>query len=204
MSGAAEVQPAGRPFGRLPPRVAALLVTALLLLTGWAVAVEPYRALLARQAAGLEERRDRLRRLERIAAGIPALTGALEAAAARPETGDPHLAGAGDSLAAAALHGLVGRLAAQVGVTVTTVTPVAATATAGDAALGGRVVLAVGATGSLQAVQRLLHAIETGRPRLFVEELELVNPSTTATRLAADGQPVVTVRLRVAGYRRAS
>lgn len=180
-------------------RLAALLVLAIALLVGWGVTVEPYRALLAAQDEALAERRERLERLTRIAGGVPALTRALDTVAAAPVAGDPYLSGASDPLAAAALHGLLGRLAEQAGVAVSMVTPVAAT----DAREAGRIALSVGASGPLDGVQRLLHAVETERPLLFVEELELVNPSTTATQLAPSGQPMVSVRLRVAGYRRA-
>lgn len=180
-------------------RLAALLVLALALLAGWGATVVPYRAVLAAQEDGLAERRERLERLTRIADGVPALTRALETLAQVPASGDPYLSGGSDPLAAAALHGLLGRLAEQAGVAVSMVAPVAVT----DAQDAGRVALSVGASGPLDGVRRLLHAVETERPLLFVEELELINPSTTAAQMAPSGQPVVGVRLRVAGYRRA-
>lgn len=186
-------------------RLAALGLLATVLLLGWALAVEPYRALLAAQEAGLAERRERLERLSRIADGVPALTRALEAASAGPTLGDPYLAGATDALAAATLHGRLGRMAEASGVAMVSVEPLAATEAAGQGAPGsGRVALAVTASGPLDGVQRLLYAVETERPLLFVEELELTNPSVVGLQMTPVGQPVVSLRLRVAGYRRTS
>lgn len=180
-------------------RTAALALLALAFLLVWGVTVVPYRALLASQAADLDQRRDRLERLTRIAASAPAVTQALEASAASGGTASPYLEGASDALAGATLHSRLGRLAEASGLTVTSVEPAA-----GDDTAPGRVVLGLAASGPLDGLQRFLHAIESERPLLFVEELDVLNPSIAEPRFDAAGQVQVIARLKVAGHRRPS
>lgn len=189
------------PASLSPPvrRAAALAVLAAGLLVFWAVTVAPYRALLDEQETALEQGRDRLERLTRIASSAPALARALEAKAAAGTVASPYLEGASDSLAGATLHGRLGRLAEDAGLAVTSVEPVAS-----EDASSGRVALGVAASGPLDGLMRFLHAIEAERPLLFVEELEIFNPSITEPRFDAGGQVQVMARLKVAGHRRPS
>lgn len=180
-------------------RAAALGLLAVALLLGWGLLVEPYAALLTRQEAELQEGRDRLAHRGRIAASVPALTAALEqAATAGAAVADPYLTGASDALAAATLQSRLGELAERAGMTVSAVEP----AVSADAQDTGRVALTLSLTGAIDGVRRLLHAIESARPLLFVEDLDLLNPSVTEARFDAAGQVLVSLRLRVAGYRR--
>lgn len=180
-------------------RAAAVALLGAALLAGWAVAVAPYRSFLAAQEAGLDAGRERLARLSRIADAVPALTRALEGSAAAGDVASPYLDGASDALAGAALHTRLGRLAEGAGLAVTSVEPVAA-----DGAAPGKVALGLAATGSLEGVRRFLHAVESQRPLLFVEELDVLNTSVAEPRFDAAGQVLVLLRLRVAGQRRPS
>jgi general secretion pathway protein M len=60
--------------------------------------------------------------------------------------------------------------------------------------------LELGATPA--ALQRLLHAIETATPALFVQKLSIHLPEDGTAPAAADGQPQLTVRLELCGYQR--
>lgn len=180
-------------------RAAALGVLAAAVVLGWAILAEPYRALLAGQEAELQQGRDRLAHLTRIAGTVPGLADALEQGAAAGERlTDPYLPGASDSLAAATLQGHLGEMAQRAGMSVTSVEP----APAAEAADSGRVALTLSLNGAIDGMQRLLHAIESQRPLLFVEEIDILNPSVTEARFDPAGHVLVGVRLRVAGYRR--
>lgn len=190
------------PSARRVSRAVALGAPLVALLVVWMLAIAPYLAMLADQEAGYEAAAERMARMARIASSAPALAAALEAAGGADADDVAYLPGASDPLAAAALQGLIGRLAAAFGVTLATVEPVTAVAEA--AAAPGRVTLAVSATGPLDGVWRLLHALETQRPLLFIDELDLVNPSPASPQWSPGGQPMTSLRLRLSGYRRAS
>lgn len=180
-------------------RFAAFALLAVALLTAWTLLVEPYRALLAAQEAELRDGRDRLGHLTRIAATVPELAAALERVGANGEAAaDPHLSGASEALAAATLQSRLGALAERAGMAITAVEPTQAA----DAATTGRVALTVSLNGSIDGVRRLLHAIESDRPLLFVEELDLLNPSVSEARFDPSGHVLLGARIRVAGFRR--
>lgn len=183
-------------------RAAALGAPLVALLLVWMLAIAPYFAMLAEQEAAYDAAAERLARMARIAAGAPALAAALEAAGAAGDADAAYLPGASDPLAAAALQGRIGRLAAAFGVTLATVEPVVDAAA--SAAAPGRIALAVSASGPLDGVWRLLHALETQRPLLFIDELDLVNPSPASAQWSPGGQPITSLRLRLSGYRRTS
>jgi hypothetical protein len=123
------------------------------------------------------ERQDRLREravlaehMANLAAMLPALRQALHADTARLPARDLLLQGTGDSVAGAALQGLVQELVDRAGATLSS-----AELLPGQAVGGFR---RIGLRGSINAVQwpvlvRLLQSIAEARPRMLVDDLQL-------------------------------
>lgn len=162
-----------------------LLVPPLLYLTG----IDGERAAMI----------ERIVRLERAAARLPALRKALDAAGTESAAGQPYLDEASDSLAAAALQMRLRRTALAAGLEVASVQPAAAASEPGLA----KAAAAMTVSGSLAAHQRLIYQLEAEDPILFVEEFEVLNTNPERPRLDEAGQPVLQLRLTVAGFRRA-
>ncbi len=133
--------------------------TAAALLLAAGLAAGPVLEHLGADIEGRAAVAARLATAERWAAELPRLRAAARAPAA---TG---LAGATDSLAQADLQARLRRMAEQAGLVVTSAEP--------QAVAPGAVAVAVGLSGSLAAIQRCLHAIETGSPAMAVDRLSM-------------------------------
>lgn len=187
------------PLSPAVSRFAALGLLLALLFVAADTLLPPFLAL-----AGLDDSQTetiaRIVRLERAGARLPALRRALDNAPPEAPALQPYLDEPSDSLAAASLQARLRRTALAAGLEVVSVQP----ATAGGEPGLAKSAAAMTVSGALPAHQRLLYQLESEMPVLFVEEFELLNTNPDQPRLDGAGQPILQLRLTVAGYRRGS
>lgn len=166
-------------------KAAALGLLAGLLLFGFAVIVEPLTARRADALDQIEQERVLLGRLLAEARVLSAQSGVGELSPTEPG----FLNGLTDAEKIAALQARVEAAAAASGVSLTSLQPNAERTEGSLQFIGLRAV----AAGSINDVQRFLHALEGGRPSLMIEAID-VGPSA---RTAESG--TLDLRLSVVG-----
>jgi hypothetical protein len=191
----------------MSPAVAKLAAVLLLFLfVGAAVlAMAP----VARYSAGLDEERakllDWLQRYQRVRAGNAALNDRLaELGQIREAQQNAYLAGDTPALAAVALQERVTRVVNDVGAELTSTRILPEQAQDALTEIGIQVELKT----DIVALRSILLEIETGRPRLFIDALDVTR--TTAMDMIYLEDPTATVesptllniRMRVSGYKR--
>ncbi|MCL4766553.1 MAG: hypothetical protein KJZ80_10005 [Hyphomicrobiaceae bacterium] len=157
---------------RLARRIAALGLLLLLAATLHLALVKPYLAHLAGLKEELAQQRTLLGRLAAIAELEPRLPELERRAIAASKSG-AFISGASEALMTAGLQSRVAALASEAGVRVRTTRALPARERDGIRLLGVQVQLAA----SIGQVQRIVHAIETGQPMLFIEGLHIAAPS---------------------------
>ncbi|MFQ5348002.1 MAG: type II secretion system protein GspM [Rhodothalassiaceae bacterium] len=188
--------------GRLPPWLSRGLALALLavFLGGAATAVYvPLFGAYDAAAERLQEARDRLARYRRIAASAERIEQQAAAArAARAQSGI-FLVGDTDALAAAALQNTIGALAREAGAELRSVQSLPAEERDGLVRIRLKSQLIM----TTRSLERLLYALETGRPLLFVDDIRIrarlgrLAPRTDKLEIDSNFM----VDLTVSGYR---
>ncbi len=157
---------------RLTRRIAALGLLVLLAGAVHLALVRPYLGHVAALQEELAQQRTLLGRLAAVAE-LEARLPELEQRAAAASKSGAFISGASEALMTAGLQSRLAALAAEAGVRVRTTRALPARERDGTRLLGVQVQLAA----SIGQVQRIVHAIETGQPMLFIEGLHLAAPS---------------------------
>lgn len=185
----------------LPPWASRILALALLLgllLLAYAVVVAPLVAGYRQSQGALAEARELLAGYRSVAARRDALEAQLAALSERQDDSGLYLAGATDALAAAALQDHVKSAIEGGGGNLRSIQILPAEDDEGFRRVGVRAQL----TATVDDLLRILHGIESGRPFLFVDALEVNN--RRARRRSRDEpetmDPVLLVRIDIAGY----
>ena len=177
-------------------RLAALALLLALPALGYLGVAAPLMDGYAEARAEIVAKRERLTRLYRVAALRDGLQARLSALRRTQADSGVFLDGSTPALAAARLQDRVSRLAGQTGGEVRSVQSLKPEP--GDGVT--RIAVKARVTGDVRALQELLYALETGRPLIFVEDLEVrARLRRGETGLALD--PELTVNLTLAGFR---
>ena len=185
--------------GRWVNRILAILLLGLALGLVHLVIVEPLFGSYDAAEARLEEARSRLARYRDIAAAADRVERAAALARAERVSSGVFLVGDTDALAAAALQNTIGALAREAGAELRSVQSLPPEESEGLV----RVRLKSQLITTTRGLKRLLHALETGRPLLFVDAVKIrarlgrIAPRTDALEVDAD----LMVDLTISGYR---
>ncbi len=180
-------------------RILAILLLGLALGLVHLVIVEPLFGSYDAAEARLEEARSRLARYRDIAAAADRVERAAALARAERVSSGVFLVGDTDALAAAALQNTIGALAREAGAELRSVQSLPPEESEGLV----RVRLKSQLITTTRGLKRLLHALETGRPLLFVDAVKIrarlgrIAPRTDALEVDAD----LMVDLTISGYR---
>lgn len=182
-----------------PPvrRVLALLLLLLLAAIGWRLALAPAWQAWQADAQALSEQRDALARLRALAASRARYEAALAEADRTFDVSEGLMAAPSGTLAAADLQQQVKALVEQAGGMLLSVQPIDAQQAGPFARIG----LNVRIVTSTDALQQVLHALESSVPIVVIDELLIL--ARTATRGARRGEAgahELDVRLQLAGY----
>jgi hypothetical protein len=188
-----------RQVGRIFSRIAAVGLLVALVGAAYAIAVASPLVRQERNAQEISHLQDMLARYRRVAAEAPRIRSAIEALARESEANGLYLQGSTDALAAAQLVEQLkqvvqesrGRVSAAQNLPVETADELQ------------KVSVRIQFTGSIETVQRVLHAVETGRPMLFIDGLEIRETARSQYAEASDSDPGLGVRLDISGYLRA-
>lgn len=179
--------------------MASLVLAALVGMAAWAVAV-PILRTHDHYDDAIADLRFQLQKYGRLAARQPQFQAEFEGIQARRPSGRDLLGGAGDALAGAALQELVKKIIHRAGGTFNSSQVLAASAQGGLR----RIPVQVKFSGDVSALQQVLHAIEAGKPQLFIAALrvELQDGRPARGRSPGRRSPRLEVTLDVFGYRR--
>jgi hypothetical protein len=176
-------------------RLLSLALFLALLAAAGVVIVQPTLALLDTDASRADMRAT-IARFRHVAADLPRLRSLLAGPAATPASA--RIAAPSDTLAVGDLDLRLGALAAEskVDLVSTQAEPLP------EPNPRHRIAITVEATGSLEAIQRFVHATEAGRPLLFVQPFEL-RPAGESEGAGGPAPQNGALRLRatIAGYR---
>ncbi|MBE7210285.1 MAG: general secretion pathway protein GspM [Gluconacetobacter diazotrophicus] len=197
--------PAALPTGRAG-RLLALGLLVLLLAVAWEAVAMPVIELYRARTERLEDGRDRLARMEALAARLPALR--REAAGGQAQNGPAALIdGATDAIASAALQGQVQQMASSLGATLSSSETVSGKA-GGDAGpeRGGkpradgfrRIGVRISVTAPFAVMVKLLGRIAQSSPVLLVDDLQL-----HGSRIQLGSNPPLEASMTVLAFRRA-
>ncbi|MEX2648639.1 MAG: type II secretion system protein GspM [Alphaproteobacteria bacterium] len=187
----------------LSPAFSRVLALALLGLVGllvYAAAIDPLRARFQAYEDSIAELSHRLGQYARLAGSRPELEAQKASLAERPPLDGDLLGGATDDLAAADLLALVKDTMERNGGSVGSVLPLTPVE---DGTLQ-RIAVRVEFTADIGALRAMLHALESGRPVLVVDRLEVRAEAVRGLDgLLGEHAPVpLAVTLDVHGYRR--
>lgn len=185
-------------FSGIIGRVAAIGLVAAI---AGAVYVTAVTMPLSRRDHNAEQIADLQAMLERyrgMAAETPRIRAAVEDLDRETEGNGSYLEGSTDALAAAWLVEQVKRGVQEHGGRVSAAQNLP-TATADDLQ---KVSVRIQFIGVIETLQRVLHAVESGRPMLFIEGMEIRETARSQAGQERDGDPMLAVRLDVAGYLR--
>ena len=170
----------------------------LLLALGYLAVLHPLQRLYAQRANEIAEKRDRLERLERVAAEVPGLQSTLAQLRNNSKRTDLLLEGSSDAVASANLQGKLKELISQVGAEMTSAESVPPTPRGDFRRVGVRAVMA----GELEMLVTVLNSIQLARPPLFVDDIEIRNRNNFAVPAKApDKSPLLNIAFYVYGYR---
>jgi Tfp pilus assembly protein PilO len=159
------------PSGRRGLALALALALAVLAAL-YLIVAAPLVALFAQRQETIEARRMLLPRLQAVAAELPALRTRIAGLRAEQRTRQLTLDGATDAIASASLESRIDALARSVGVTIGSTESLPAEPRGPYRRIGLRLVL----TGRYEALVNLLARLETVRPPLVVDNLQLHGP----------------------------
>jgi len=180
-------------------RLLALALLAGLLAAGYLFAVVPVQAAFDRVEASIADLRYQLARYTQIAAARPPLEKQMaELEERKPLEGDL-VAGTNAALAAATMQELLKAVVTENGGELVSAQALEAEP-AGDLE---RVAMKIELKGDIEALHAILHRIESGKPVLFVDHLELrpLGSRNAEAKLGATKPVALAASLHVAGYR---
>ena len=179
-------------------RVCALTLSVAVLAAIYVIVVAPLTGAHARVDEAIEETRDLLSRYQRMARSRPQLQAQLEELAQRQAESGMYLRGETDPLAAAELQERVNTAIDASGGALTSTQALPVTEADGFR----RVAVSVQFTGTTEALQRAIYALEADKPLLQIDNVDV--RSRAARRRAAEdaGNPALIVRFDLYGYRR--
>jgi general secretion pathway protein M len=137
-------------------------------------------------------------RYQRVAAEIPRIRSDIEALGQESQASRLYLQGSTDALAAA--H-LVDRLKQLVQGSEGRVSTAQNLPAEGVDSLQ-KIAVRIQFTGSIETVQRVLHAVETERPMLFIDAFEIRSTARSQYAVTPESDPDLGVRLDISGYLR--
>jgi general secretion pathway protein M len=177
-------------------RTAAVGVLGLLLLAGWFGIAQPMAWLWTGDAEADQAAADRLARLTALAQRRPVF--AEQVRSLQKALADPALLWSGSSpaLISAAVQAQLRQVISAAGGSVRSTTELPVVPEHGLL----RVSLRVDAEGTVETLQRTLHAVEAATPILIVDDLMVTAPDGGSTE--AERPPVLSIRLDVTGYGR--
>jgi len=180
-------------------RLAALALLGAVLLGVYGLAVYPHIHAYPQARADLAEARERLERFRRVAAAAAAVEQEMAAARSAQRMSGAFLDGSSNALAAAAMQNRLDEAVQAAGGAVRSVRSLPAEGEDGLVRLRLRMQLST----TIHGLKRLLYGVETGRPLLFVDALDLrgrlARTSQDSDRLEMSEE--MQVDLTVAGYR---
>ena len=180
-------------------RLAALALSAGVVLALYVFVAAPIVARYAETDAAVTQAAELLDRYRRIAAARPALQERLDALKSRQSEIGTYLGGQTDALAGAELQELVDATVAKGGGGLRSVQILPVKADGGFRRIGVRVQM----TATIAQVLRVLHGLETGSTFLFVDNLEVRNRRARRRRnRPVEMDPTLLVRLDLFGYLR--
>lgn len=184
------------PEGKWGKILAAGLLASLLVL-GYLAVVRPLQHFYAERREELAEKRDRLERLERVAAELPGLRSMLTQLRNNAKQTELLLAGSSDAVASASLQSKLKDLISQVGAEMPSAESLPPTPRGEFRRVGVRVVM----VGDLEMLGAVLNSIQLAHPPLFVDEIEIRNRNSIVAAKAPDKSPVLNIAFDVYGYR---
>lgn len=181
---------------RLMRRVGALALLALVLGLAWIQLAEPLRARSEAAEAQFSHNMRMVDRLSRQIAGGDELEAEIAALTSKIAQSGLYVRAETEALAGAAVQERLERLLGADGGELRSVQSLPSAEEDGLTRVGIRVIM----TGSYETFVRVLHAVETGEPALFVESLEI---NRVARRLAASTDKTsdrMTMMFELVGY----
>jgi hypothetical protein len=185
-------------FSGIIGRVAAVGLVAAIAGTTYVTAVTMPLARRDHNAEQIADLQAMLARYRRMAAEVPRIRAAVEDLDRETEGNGSYLEGSTDALAAAWLVEQVKRGVQEHGGRVSAAQNLP-TVTADDLQ---KVSVRIQFIGVIETLQRVLHAVESGRPMLFIEGMEIRETARSQAGQEGDGDPMLAIRLDVAGYLR--
>jgi general secretion pathway protein M len=182
----------------LQGRIAALVLLGLVLAAVYALAVQPYLARYQGQQAELAALQDRLVHLERLAQTRPAVHAQLERLRSAEEGHHGYLTGGTPAVATAELQEYVKEVILASGGQLVSTQAVAAENGAGVMPLTVKVTM----RGDTESLQRVVYALESGRPMLFLDNVLVRTLGARRMRLGAGREDALEVRFDLTGYLR--
>ncbi len=179
-------------------RAAALALFFGVLLALYGALVEPLLSGRAETLRALEEAEAFLLRYQDIARSRPALERQIVELAAREQSKSAYLRGATDALAAAELQERVNAAITASGGTLSSTQPLPATDEGGFR----RVAVRIQFSGPVGTVHAVLHTLESAKPFLLVDNLDLRSRAIRRPGGAEEVDPNLMVRLDLLGYLR--
>lgn len=178
-------------------RVAALGVLLAVLGLAYAVLVAPVLASYDDTRQRLTEQRELLSRYLAVAGGREALERRVQQLSQRQAGSGAFLSGKTEALAAAALQDRVRSIMQRAGGDVRSIQNLPSESRNGLTRIGLRVQVVA----TIRDVRNILHELETGRPLLFVEDLNLRGRLTRGEDNMPTVQHNLLVRMSLVGYR---
>lgn len=178
-------------------RIAAVVLLLLLLGGAYVLGVGPLIATYRQNEADLVEAQDLLSRLRSVAGTEDDLEEKVREIAERQALQSYYLTKETDALAAAELQDRIKVTVGENGGTIRSIQ----TLLGEDEDEFRRVTLRMQMTTTTEAFLRIIHALETGQPLLFVDNVDIQSRSTRRTGGQPATEPLLTVSLDLYGYR---
>lgn len=175
-------------------RTAAVLILVGVVAAMWLWVAEPLWRAYAEGKEAISEAGELLQRYERLAAARPTLEAEVRASG-QVGASDAYLAGETDGLAAAALQSRVASLMSASGAVLNSIQVLPAREEAGLR----RVTLRVQMSAAIEPLVKILYALETEKPVLFVDNLD-IQGRQQLHQLAATGGALITEPLLMVSF----
>lgn len=180
-----------------PPmsRIAAVGLLLALIAAVYSLCIAPIWGTYATNRETIADQRDLLQRYQRLAAGADALSQRLAKLRRRPLSGEGYLQGDNETLVSAQLQSRIRNVAQASGGKLTSTQVLAGTDEAGFRRIGVRVTM----TADIPDLQKMLHKLESDRPYLFLDNVD-ISGEQSRRRDGRDGG--LTVSFDVYGFMR--
>lgn len=179
-----------------PPlsRILAVAILLCVLLVGWYAILSPVIGMATERQGRIDALQERLAYLHATVARIPELERRTAAAKAQLDAAGGLWTGASDAAIAAALQEQLRQVVTNSGGTVKSI---ANSAGASENDLQ-TIKVRLSVDGTLDTLQQTLAAVETSRPPMFVDSLQVAAPA----QFSADKQPMLTLDFEISAFMR--